>query len=136
MKSQVKGSKTAKKNLRSNDGTEAKKSFLLTAVAGGFAMTLVRNETQRHSAAKVQVKALSAYSHSFTLACCGAIPVNSSWVVGLGRHAAESLRVSSRRRLGQTLGQIRKLFRNREPAVSFLPRGQKRVGFEALKRPI
>ena len=26
-------------------------SYLLTAVAGGFAMTLVRNETQRHSAA-------------------------------------------------------------------------------------
>ena len=26
-------------------------SDLLTAVAGGFAMTLVRNETQRHSAA-------------------------------------------------------------------------------------
>ena len=29
--------------------------------------------------------------------------------------AAESLRVSSRRRLGQTLGQIRKLFRNGAP---------------------
>ena len=26
-------------------------SYLLTIVAGGFAMTLVRNETQRHSAA-------------------------------------------------------------------------------------
>lgn len=32
-------------------GTEARKLFLLTAVAGGFAMTVVRNETQRHSAA-------------------------------------------------------------------------------------
>ena len=41
--------------------------------------------------------------------------------------------VSSRRRLGQTLGQIRKPFRNRKPAVSFLSRGQKRVSFEALK---
>ena len=30
---------------------EARKSYLLTVVAGGFAMTLVRNETQRHSAA-------------------------------------------------------------------------------------
>ena len=76
------------------------------------------------------------YSHSFTLVCCGAIPVNSSWVVGLGRHAAESLRASSRRRLRQILGQIRELFRNRKPAVSFLSRGQKRVGFETLKRPI
>lgn len=32
-------------------GTEAKLSYLLTNVAGGFAVTLVRNETQRHSAA-------------------------------------------------------------------------------------
>ena len=31
--------------------TEARKPFLLTAVADGFAVTLVRNETQRHSAA-------------------------------------------------------------------------------------
>lgn len=76
------------------------------------------------------------YSHSFTLVCCGAIPIGSSLVVGFVHLAAESLRVSSRRRLGQALGQIRKLFRNREPAVSFLSRGQKRVGFEALKRPI
>ena len=75
-------------------------------------------------------------SHSFTLVCRGALPIGSSLVVGFDHLAAESLRVSSRRRLGQTLGQIRKLFRNREPAVSFLSRGQKRVGFEALKRPI
>ena len=75
------------------------------------------------------------YSHSFTLVCCGAIPIGPSLVVGFVRLATESLRVSSRRRLGQALGQIRKLFRNREPAVSFLSRGQKRVGFEALKRP-
>ena len=31
-------------------GTEARESDLLTNVAGGFAVTLVRNETQRHSA--------------------------------------------------------------------------------------
>lgn len=73
----------------------------------------------------------SRYSHSFTLVCCGAIPIGSSLVVGFVHLAAESLRVSSRRRLGQALGQIRKLFRNREPAVSFLSRGQKRAGFEA-----
>ena len=50
-KSQAKGGETAKKSPRPDEGTEARKSFLLTAVAGGFAMTLVRNETQRHSAA-------------------------------------------------------------------------------------
>ena len=76
-----------------------------------------------------------SYSHSFTLVCRGAIPIGSSLVVGFVHLAAESLRVSSRKHLGQALGQIRKLFRNREPAVSFLSRGQKRVGFEALKRP-
>ena len=75
------------------------------------------------------------YSHSFTLVCRGAIPIESSLVVCFVHLAAESLRVSSRKRLGQALGQIRKLFRNREPAVSFLSRGQKRSGFEALKRP-
>ena len=32
-------------------GAEARLPYLLTAVAGGFAMTLVRNETQQHSAA-------------------------------------------------------------------------------------
>ena len=31
--------------------TEGRESVLLTNVAGGFAVTLVRNETQRHSAA-------------------------------------------------------------------------------------
>ena len=45
------GVKRQRKSLRPNEGTEARKSFLLTAVAGGFVMTLVRNETQRHSAA-------------------------------------------------------------------------------------
>lgn len=74
------------------------------------------------------------YSHSFTLVCCGAIPIGSSLVVGFVHLAAESLRVSSRRRLGQTLGQIRELFRNRKPAVSFLSRGQKHQGFEVRNR--
>ena len=32
-------------------GTEARSSYLLTAVAGGFAVTFARNETQQHSAA-------------------------------------------------------------------------------------
>ena len=32
-------------------GTEARSSYLLTAVAGGFAVTFVRTETQQHSAA-------------------------------------------------------------------------------------
>ena len=75
------------------------------------------------------------YSHSFTLVYCCVIPVDSSLVVGFDRLAAESRRVTSRRRLGQILGQIRELFRNREPAVSFLSRGQKRVGFEAQNQP-
>ena len=39
------------KSLRFDAGTEARSSYLLTAVAGGFAMTVIRNETQRHSAA-------------------------------------------------------------------------------------
>ena len=117
-------------------GTEARLSNLLTNVAGCFAVSRIRNQTQRHSVAlKRAIKVLSAYSHSFTPVCCGVIPVNSSWAVGLDCLAVESLRVSSRKRLGQALGQIRKLFRNREPAVSFLSRGQKQAGFEALKRP-
>ena len=49
-KSQVKGSKRPEKKPPSNTGTEARSSYLLTAVAGGFAVTIVRNETQRHSA--------------------------------------------------------------------------------------
>lgn len=32
-------------------GTEARLPYSLTNVAGGFAVTLVRNKTQRHSAA-------------------------------------------------------------------------------------
>ena len=74
------------------------------------------------------------YSHSFTLVCRGAIPIGSSLVVGFVHLAAESCRVTSRRRLGQILGQIRELFRNREPAVSFLSQGQKHQGFEVRNR--
>ena len=43
--------KGQRKSLRPKAGTEARLPYLLTNVAGGFAMTLVRNETQRHSAA-------------------------------------------------------------------------------------
>ena len=50
-KSQVKGRNRQRKSLHPNAGTEARLPYLLTAVAGGFAVTLVRNETQRHSAA-------------------------------------------------------------------------------------
>ena len=74
---------------------------------------------------KVQARTLSAYSHSFKFICRDDIPIGSSLVVGFVHLAAESLRVSSRRRLGQNLGQIRELFRNRVPAVSFLSQGQK-----------
>ena len=73
------------------------------------------------------------YSHSFTIVCRGAIPIGSSLVVGFVHIAAESLRVSSRKRLRQALGQTRKLFRNRALAVSFLSRGQKRKGFWSSK---
>ena len=85
--------------------------------------------TQQHQ--NTSSEASSRYSHSFALDCRGVIPAGSSLVVGFDRLAAESLRVSSRRCLGQILGQIRKLFRNREPAVSFLSRGQKWIGSEA-----
>ena len=46
-----KGVKRQRKSLRPNAGTEARLSYLLTAVAGGFAMTVVRNETQQHRVA-------------------------------------------------------------------------------------
>lgn len=76
----------------------------------------------------VQIRVLKtlniSYSHSSTLVCCCAIPVDSSWLVDFDCHTAESCRVSSRRRLKQTLGQIRKLFAARGRAVSFLSRGQ------------
>lgn len=106
---------------------------LLVALLYGDAET-APGGTRRYQNASP--KASSRYSHSFTLVCCSVIPVNFCLVVGFDCLAAESRRVSSHRRLGQALGQIRKLFRNSKPAVSFLSRGQKRVGFEALKRPL
>ena len=53
------------------------------------------------------------YSRSFTLVCRGDIPVNSSWIAGFRCLATESRRVSSRRSLGQNVGQRRKLFGHR-----------------------
>ena len=38
-------------------------------------------------------------------------------------------------RLGENVGQRRKLFDTRRPAVSFLSQGQKRANARALKRP-
>ena len=73
-----------RKSLRPNTGTEARLPYLLTAVAGGFAMILVRNETQRHSAALKQVKALSAYSHSIV---AGGLEVQSSTTRLIWRHS-------------------------------------------------
>lgn len=81
----------------------------------------------------VQVRGLQtpcfSYPHSFTLVCRGVIPAYSSWVVDYSRHTAESRRVTSSGCLGQNVGQRRKLFSRRRPAVSFLPPGQKRAGF-------
>ena len=71
-----------------------------------------------------------SYSHSFTCVCRDANPVDSRLVVGLGHLATESRRVSSRRSLGQNVGQRRKLFGHRRPAVSFLSRGQKQAGLQ------
>ena len=44
------GVKRQRKSSLPNMGTEASLSLLLTAIVGGFAMTLARNKTQRHSA--------------------------------------------------------------------------------------
>ena len=123
-----------KKKASEPEGPEAVIPVIsLVALLYGGAET-APGGTRRYQNANPE--ASSRYSHSFTLVCCGAIPIGSSLVVGFAHLAAKSLRVSSRRRLVQTLGQIHKLFRNHEPAVSFLSRGQKRVGFAALKRPI
>ena len=126
--------RSAKKKASEPEGPEAVIPVIsLVALLYGGAETAPSGTWRYQNASP---KASSRYSHSFTLACCSVIPVNFCLVVGFDCLAAESRRVSSHRRLGQTLGQIRKLFRNREPAVSFLSRGQKRVGFEALKRPL
>ena len=123
-----------KKKASEPEGPEAVIPVIsLVALLYGDAET-APGGTRRYQNASPE--ASSRYSHSFTLACCSVIPVKFCLVVGFDCLAAESRRVSSRRRLGQILGQIRKLFRNREPTVSFLSRGQKREGFEALKRPL
>lgn len=85
-----------------------------------YALIIVQKHNNKGVIMMTDAKIRRNYSHSFTLVCCGAIPIGSSLVVGFVHLAAESLRVSSRRRLGQTLGQIRELFRNRKPTVSFL----------------
>lgn len=95
---------------------------LLVALSRGDAET-ASGDTRRHRNASSEVS--SRYSHSFTLDCRGGIPVGSSWVVGFDRHSSESRHVPPRGRLGQILGQNRKLFRNREPAVSFFVPGTK-----------
>lgn len=121
-----------KKKASEPEGSEAVIPVIsLVALSCGDAKTASGGTRQHQNASSV---ASPCYSHSFTLVCCGAIPIGSSLVVGFVHLAAESRRVSSRRRLGQTLGQIRKLFRNRKPTVSFLSRGQKRQGFEARNR--
>ena len=70
--------------------------------------------TRQHQNASPE--ASSRYSHSFTLVCCRAIPVNSSWVIGLDHLAAEPLHVLPCGRLGQNTGQRSKLFGSRGPA--------------------
>ena len=123
-----------KKKASEPEGPEAVIPVIsLVALLYGDAET-APGGTRRYQSASPE--ASSRYSHSFTLACCSVIPVKFCPVVGLDCLAAESCRASSHMRLGQALGQLRKLFRNREPAVSFLSRGQKREGFEALKRPL
>ena len=67
---------------------------------------------------------------SFTCVCRDANPVDSSSVIGFDRLATESCRVTSRGCLGQNVGQRRKLFGHRRPAVSFLSRGQKQAGLQ------
>lgn len=123
-----------KKKASEPEGPEAViPATLLVALPCGDAET-ASGDTRRHQNASSE--ASYRYSHPFTLACCSVIPVKFCPVVGFDCLAAESCRVSSHRRLGQTLGQIRKLFRNRKLTVSFMSQGQKRVSFEALKRPL
>ena len=78
---------------------------LIKAIARNINRNISDIDDYRHG--QVVIRG-AEHSHSFTLVCCGAIPIGSSLVVGFVHLAAESLRVSSRRRLGQTLGQIRK----------------------------
>lgn len=55
---------------------------------------------------------------------------DSRLVVSLGILAAGSRRVSSRRSLGQNVGQRRKLLGHRRSLVSLLSRGQKQAGLQ------
>ena len=93
---------------------------LFPQVAGGFAFlpyAATLCGTQR-----MEIRCFKkpfGYSHSFTCVCRDANPVDSRLVVSLGHLATESRRVSSRRSLGQNVGQRRKLFGHRRPAVSF-----------------
>ena len=125
------GLKSSKKALEPGGSRAVIPTILLAALPCGDAETASGGTRQHQNASP---EASFRYSHSFTFVCRCAIPIGSSLVVGFIHLAAESLRVSSRRRLGQTLGQIRKLFRNRKLAVSFLSRGQKRQGFEVRNR--
>ena len=130
-KSQVEESKTAKKKPPFQHGNEGSIIEFTHQCAGGFAVALVRNETQQHSAAlKSAGQNPAAYSHSFTLVCCCVIPVSFSWVIRLDRRATKSLHVSPCGRLGQSVRQRRKLFGHQRPAVSFLSRGQKQAGLQ------
>ena len=61
------------------------------------------------------------YSHSFTLVCRGASPIGSSLVVGFVHLAAESLRVSSRKRLRQALDKFANYFETASPQFHFCP---------------
>ena len=69
------------------------------------------------------------YSHSFTCVCSDANPVDSRLVVSLGHLATESRRVSSRRRLGQNVGQRRKLFAIEGPQFHFCLRDKNRQDY-------
>ena len=81
---------------RSSEGSEAVIPVIsLVALPCGDAET-VSGGTRQHQSASSE--ASSRYSHSFTLVCHQAIPVNSSLVVGLGRppsNPAACLRVGS-----------------------------------------
>ena len=88
------------------------------------------NMSRDASGEKPQFRVLKTYSHSLSLVCRRAIPVASSWVVGLDHLAAESLHVLPRERLGQNMGQRSKLFGSRGPAVSFLSQGHKQTEFQ------
>ena len=105
--------------MRLTEGLEAVIPVIsLVALSCGDAET-VSGGTRQHQNASSE--ASSRYSHSFTLVCCGAIPSGSSLVVGFVHLAAESLRVSSRRRLGQTWDKFANYFETASPQFHFCP---------------